>query len=448
MKAIKIVTILLIIVVIIISVVLIIISKNKKEEEIFAGIDVPDHGKEAYQGVVKPVTESNDFYIVENCINKYISYAHLNIEKGYDEETGEPSLAVIYEIDEETEKKQAIYDLLDKDFISENNITSDNIYNYIEYSNKDLGFEAVKMNKLEDAVDDVEGFSVYGKIRDIENGRFAYQYFVVKIDTNKNTFCIYPLKNSEYKDINDIKVKNNTVAINKNKRNTFFNINITEGEMARKYFQNYKNLMLEEPESAYEVLDKEYRQKRFGGVEGYKEYIQNNLEELRGRNILGYVANEDEVYREYICKDQYDNAYIFKATAIMQYSLIADTYTLDLPEFLEKYNSTSAQGKVALNMQKFVSSINDGDYQYAYSKLSEGFIKNYFPTVQSFERYIKDTLYSKNKVEYIKYSEESGLYTYDIRFVNAENEADEGVERTIIMQLKEGTDFVLSFNID
>jgi len=131
----------------------------------------------------------------------------------------------------------------------------------------------------------------------------------------------------------------------------------------------------------------------------------------------------------------------------MQFSIILDTYTLDLlPELLETQNSNNVQDRVYLNIKNFTDSINAKDYRYAYNKLSPGFKSNNFPTLQSFENYIISTWYSRNNIKHVNYSEEGGLHLYDIKFENAENGL-ETVTRTIIMQIQEGTDFVLSFNI-
>ena len=38
-----------------------------------------------------------------------------------------------------------------------------------------------------------------------------------------------------------------------------------------------------------------------------------------------------------------------------------DTYTIDLPEFVSKYNISSNEDKVLMNIQKVFDSINDKD---------------------------------------------------------------------------------------
>jgi hypothetical protein len=206
--------------------------------------------------------------------------------------------------------------------------------------------------------------------------------------------------------------------------------------------------MLENPEDAYEVLDEEYRQKRFGSLEEYKRHIQNNLEELKSRNIFSYAVSYGSGYTQYICKDQYEDIYIFTATAVFRYTAILDTYTLELPEFASQYNSTNAQGRVALNIQKFTDSLNAGDYRYAYSKLAEGFRNNNFQNLQSFETYMRRAIHRRNIIEYGNFEQTAGLYTYTIHFINREDQDDRVIEKTIIMELREGLDFALSFNLN
>lgn len=57
---------------------------------------------------------------------------------------------------------------------------------------------------------------------------------------------------------------------------------------------------------------------------------------------------------QYICVDQTGKYLIFKEKSIMDYEIILDTYTIDLPEFVEQYNSSSEDKKVQFNIQKFL----------------------------------------------------------------------------------------------
>ena len=104
-------------------------------------------------------------------------------------------------------------------------------------------------------------------------------------------------------------------------------------------------------------------------------------------------------------------------------------------------------GRVALNLQRFTESLNDSDFRFAYNKLAPGFRNNNFPTLQSFETYMRNTIPERFTVEHGAFRQEGDVYLQTIRFVDRNPRSEEVVEKTFIMQLGEGTDFVLSFNI-
>ena len=73
--------------------------------------------------------------------------------------------------------------------------------------------------------------------------------------------------------ITENKSKSDELTISKNKYNLFKNINVTNEDMARNYLNDYINKALNYPELAYNLLDEEYKNKRFGNLEEYKNNI-------------------------------------------------------------------------------------------------------------------------------------------------------------------------------
>jgi len=399
------------------------------------------------------VTDKNEFYTVSECINKYLTYLSIDpneelktIEMDGTTFTKNP-FAVSVGITNEDEKRKAILAFLDKDFIKNNNITTNNLYNFVENTTTQMDFTALKMNLLEG--EKVNTYSIYGRIVELETNKLIrYQYFIVSIDNYNETFTIEPIDINKYKDIGEIELKTRYDNIEKNERNLLRYINIQDSDVIKKYFDNYQYNMQYDSESAYNLLDKDYREKRFGTIDDYKKYIQDNKQSIINISIDKYQKTDEYGYTRYVCIDKNGNYYIINETAVMQYSLVLDTYTIDIPEFLAKYNSANAQGKVVLNIQKFVDSINSKDYKYAYSKLDSGFRNNYFPTLQSFETYMKNNFYEDNKVEYGKCDEVAGLYTYNVDFIGVDGENVTPMKKTFIVKLGEGTDFTLSFNVN
>ena len=229
--------------------------------------------------------------------------------------------------------------------------------------------------------------------------------------------------------------------------------------------------MVYDPEYAYEKIDETYKQAKFGEINQFLEYIENrDLQELlpdamrtqeefsteeeylnylynyEVKGINQYQVTREEQYTQYVIIDDNGNYYIFRATSPMSYTVILDTYTIDLPEFTEQYNSASEEQKVQLNIQRFFAAINDGDYEYAYNKLDETYRNNNFVTEADFENYVKNNFFEKNSLGYSSYEKNNDLYIYSLTIKNEENEA-ETIERQFVIKLLEGTDFVASFSI-
>ena len=226
--------------------------------------------------------------------------------------------------------------------------------------------------------------------------------------------------------------------------NEFSIIDMDTEDLLQIYFNNYKTAVLEETETAFNMIDKEYREKRFGNLESFKKYVTTNYNNIRGASLSSYITNEYDNYTQYVCKDSNGNYYIFREKAIMEYTMLLDTYTIELPEFTEKYYTATEQQKVALNIDKFIQAINNKDYKFAYNCLADSYKNNYFKTQSDFETYVKQNFYESSTIGYKQFGTEGELYTYSVILTNKETR--EQKNKTFIMQLEEGTDFVLSFD--
>lgn len=225
-------------------------------------------------------------------------------------------------------------------------------------------------------------------------------------------------------------------------------------------FLDYIESAIDFPEIAYNLLEEDYRKAKFSSLDEYKQYVSNNYDlnnlynsqfakiedydnlddyyyEWKSVGLEKYSKEDKEKYTEYICVDSYDNYYIFKVTSIMQYTIILDTYTIDLPEFTEKYNNANAQEKVILNLNKINIALNSGDYSYVYSKLAESFKTKNFSTLSSFETYAKANFFGKNNFEYKNFANEGETYyTYNVVITDTKNESSNPKNKTFIMKLR------------
>lgn len=444
-KTIIILIIIVIICIAVIGLLLMWINHNSKkpidEDGNFEDADVEFIAKNKIQGV----TNRNKYYATKAIMDNYllyISYLDCIVEEMGIVRTDETNDK---EIKQEYKKTGiiALKEMLDNTYIKEFNITDDKIYEQLKkYANRTI--EIDKMYMIEKSAN-INIFSIFGKFND--NGeKFS---LIIKTDSSNNTFSIFP---SEYMDKYGYNNTDGNASIDIDESdievktyNKFNYRNINDEIMSKNYFSNYKTNMLSNPSTAYDKLDKQYREKRFGNLENYTNYIKENKEELSKITISKYVVNKYDDYTEYVCKDKYDNLYIFKETAIMQYTLTLDTYTLEQPKFNEEYAKANEQKKVMMNIDKFIQMINVRDYKTSYELLSEGFKNNYFKTIQEYEKYMKEKMFTYNNVEYNKFTTLNNTYSYRLTLKDKTGVNLESKSFNIVMKLKEGTDFEISF---
>ena len=220
--------------------------------------------------------------------------------------------------------------------------------------------------------------------------------------------------------------------------------------LARLYLEDIKTDLLYNTEAAYEKLNNEYKQARFPTLESFQEYVEQNRERINSITISSYqrFAKEDgtDGY-QLVVIDTNNNYYIFNVTAVMQYDVLLDVYTVDVPMFIEQYNESTDAEKAALNLQKVFSAINNKDYEYIYNKLDSTFKQNNFPTLADFEAYAENTFYDNNSVGYTNYQTSGNLHIFELNITDRSNATSPAITKNFIMQLLDGTDFVMSFSV-
>ena len=439
---IKKIIILLIILILILICIIIGVNRYKYKYKFTPSSDIPVVPTDNKVSVVKI---RNDYYVVRTCVNKfYLEYMSI-----YDMEQG-------YKIvDEETEKMienqqqegiDAIYSMLDNEYKKDKNITKENLLDQLEeisYSNIDINNMYISEQN-----ENISIYFVYGTLREKNTNNISEFFIMVKTDILNKTFSIFleDYMDNMYKDlkIGETVVINTEDSIAENKYNIYSYKHISDKEYVTDLFNQYKEEILSNPELVYNKLDEEYRNKRFTTKEEFEQYVKNNTIKNVAMKIDKYKSQKNDNYTQYTCTDQNGNYYIFREISPMNYTLILDTYTIDLPEFTEKYETATTEEKVMLNIQKIVDALNAKDYKYVYGKLVDEFKENYFKTYDAFEKYAENTFDVENEVTFNKYTESENYCTYGIT-LKGKNKT---ITKTIVMKLEEGTDFVMSFNVE
>lgn len=441
---------LIIIISIIITILLLIIvglyfiSKNKNLEV------TPEEGRiqerREYSKVIQEVTNLDDFYSVQDCVKKFFTY----YSTVYDTDT-EISI-----IDEETEKYiknnkvkslKAIYNMLSPEYRTYKQITETNI---LEKLKEKTGTEIdIIQMYISEYNENISRYFVKGTLRNKISNALSNFYIIVELDSTNQTFGIFledyiDEKYGEIKLGEDLNINFNE-AIDKNEYNIYERKVIDEQTYILDLFGNYKTRLLFNPELAYNSLNEEYRKSKFENMATFKKYLKENTKKHVSMKLKRYQKNENNDYTQYVGVDENGDYIIFRLNSVINYNVILDTYTIDLPEFTEKYTKASDEEKVLLNIQKCFTAINDKDYRYVYNKLDNTFKANNFKTLADFEKYINANFFEKNKISASNARKKSEVYLYDIKISNIDGTSS--ITKTFVMQLKENTDFVMSFGV-
>ncbi len=353
--------------------------------------------------------------------------------------------------------------VLNKEYISQNNITSNSISNSAQQYKDITSYENIEMYEQNS-----ERFSAYyikGKINDQ-----ADVYFEVGVDANNYTYDIMPITENEY--ATKISQSAEERTITKNEYNSIEFKDYDNADIAKMYFDDYLKQMISNPEKAYNLLDKQYREAKFESYDEFVQYINSNREKFeltykvetldnndfeeyldyfnfkRQYSYLGikkYSVETYEEYMQYICQDTDEKYYIFNAQYPMDYSVILDVYTINTPYFENIYNKSTEEEKAKLNLEKIQEALNNKDYKYIYNKLNATFKANNFATENQFESYMENNFFDKNKITYNSAEKQGDAWLFASKVASAYS--TEAKEINIVIKLNEGTDFEMSFSI-
>lgn len=381
------------------------------------------------------------YFDVVTCVTQYLNAINIKNDSYYTyDEKGNYVLAI-----DEIRIKENIYHLLSQNYITQNQVTVQNVYEKIKTLESQVLFVPIEIAMIQDL--EVKSFAISGLLESPQNYQVLDEKtMIVNIDMKNNTYSIEPIKD-ENVNLQEIKVNQTQTEIATNEHNQYTSITANYETTVKDYTNLYKRLALGSPERMYELLDKDYKAAKFGSLDNFKKYVQANKTETIGINPQQYQVTQQGKETQYVVIDQNGAYYIIREKGVLDYTILLDTYTIDLPEFTEKYRNSTDEQKVLLNIQKFFEAINHQDYSYAYSKLDETFKNNNFKTIAEFETYMKKNFFSKSKLAAGKVEKQGNTYLYDINMSDATGKDANTKKKSFVMQLKEGTDFVMSFQI-
>lgn len=278
-------------------------------------------------------------------------------------------------------------------------------------------------------------------------------YLIINIDYSNNAYEIKASSETEFESAKNNLVNEEykqSIKIEKNKYNAFSHKQITDLQIMKIYFDDYKFKAINKPEEAYFSLDADYRKQKFDdNINAYKQYIKDNINQLQDANIVKHgVTTLENGNKEYVFIDNFENYYKFIETGINEYIVILDNYTIQTDEQIQKYNKLTSQEKAVSNVDKVMKLINEKSYSTVYNYLNNEFKNMYFPTLERFINYIKQNFFENNIVGQITVGNQGDNYIVTVPYKEFLSSAAEEREAVFIVKLKEGTNFELSINMN
>jgi|GEM_PF-2996582 len=390
---------------------------------------------------IEIVESKSEFFTVVSCINTFFDVINNNSSGYY----GRDDNNNYVRITSDEQINQLRINLLSDEYIEKNNITVNNISRYIDKIDESVMFIPLEMRKIGGI--SIDNYIAYGYIIDISNNYIKDVYMRINMDKNNRTFSVEPIQNENIS-IDDIRFVYNEEVIEEKENNKYRIRQMNYEDIAKEYFSMYKKIVISNVEVMYNLLDDEYKEKRFGNIEEFKRYVNTNKDEITSAQMVSYLVNIRDGYTEFVCRDNNDNLYIFKDTSPMKFKLELDEYTIISDKFKSEYDRSNEQYRVMMNIDKWVMMLNNRDYKTAYNLLDETFRKNTFGTVENFEINMKNIFPSYYDVTYNNFSKERDINMQTITLKDRNSGSTIGREMSIIMQLKENYDFVMSFGIE
>lgn len=120
-------------------------------------------------------------------------------------------------------------------------------------------------------------------------------------------------------------------VIKKYEANSYIPVYVTENDMANKYLNDFKNLLFSDINEAYDILNNNYKKKKFGNLDSFSNYVADLLSvSVYSMKVDKFSVNRNNGYKFYYIKTSSGETFIFKEISIMNYEVFLDDYTVEI----------------------------------------------------------------------------------------------------------------------
>ena len=121
------------------------------------------------------------------------------------------------------------------------------------------------------------------------------------------------------------------VKIEKYDANSVIPIRMTEKDIVKKYLNDYKNNMVFNIEDAYNMLNEDYRNEKFGSIDKYQEYVDELMTlSTYSMEVDSYNVKYGNGYKLFRIYDENNTEFIIKEKSIMNFEVYLDDATVNI----------------------------------------------------------------------------------------------------------------------
>lgn len=444
----KAIVIILIILMLIMLILFLLLGRKKESNN-----DTPIYSDYTFSSTAELEDDMGNYFTVESIIKEFNLYvSDLSVT------------ASDLDIDDDEDENEAIQEYIDDAHEYINDVLANSYKSKYSVNNDYIDNMLKKFAKKEYAITDmyvlhdvdsettfynwIDTYFVYGNY---EGNEFNY---VIVLDKSQYTYELYLdnfFKEKGYSKDNVSTMKSlNIEKVEENDNNNYVYKSVDDKQnMVEIYFSDFVNLMKKNPTAAYDKLDSEYKQKRYDNLEKFQSYINNVVIANEFYSLQKYTVTNLVDHTEIVCQDNFGRNIIFNVEGTMRYTVLLDSYTIPVQTYDMEYENASTTKKAQLCLNRFFESINNYDYETAYSYLNNTYKENNFKTLDEFIQYITANWFKVNSFEYVEMKKEDNNYLLSGLIADTEIEGSfdaEYIDKTFVVRLGSGIrDFELSF---
>ena len=218
-------------------------------------------------------------------------------------------------------------------------------------------------------------------------------------------------------------------------------IEISDDEQVNNYFNEFKYMINNNLNDFYNKIDKDYYNEKFSNKNEYDNFLKTYINNWKNSEINNYYVDKTTGFNDFICNDKNNNYIIFRQKD-NSYSIICDTYTIDIPGIQDKFKKSDKIGKIDLLISKIDNIIRCNDYEYLYNKLSENFKMDSFKELEDFKDYIINI--EKQNVTFTTFNEVEEKNTYMFQLI-LQNDEDYYLTLDVVIKSNNINNFIIAF---